>query len=115
MNLLQGNIRVVCRLKPTAMGIPDLKYDEETVSIRTDKGDKLFRFQRVFGPETTQDMMFSASKHMIQSAIEGSQIMIFTYGATGSGKTHTLFGAGDGVVPRSLDLIFEQQQIVSFF
>lgn len=43
------------------------------------------------------------------------QVCIFAYGQTGSGKTHTMLGNPDvpdegGVIPRSLEQVFESSQ-----
>jgi kinesin family protein C1 len=43
------------------------------------------------------------------------QVCIFAYGQTGSGKTHTMLGNPDipnegGVIPRSLEQVFECSQ-----
>lgn len=46
------------------------------------------------------------------------QVCIFAYGQTGSGKTHTMLGNPDipdegGVIPRSLEQVFQTSQSLS--
>lgn len=46
------------------------------------------------------------------------QVCIFAYGQTGSGKTHTMLGNPDipgegGVIPRSLEQVFQSSQSLS--
>jgi len=57
----------------------------------------------------SQEEVFSELAQLIQSAIDGKNVCVFAYGQTGSGKTHTMEGGdGDdeGVIPRSVNLIF---------
>lgn len=47
-----------------------------------------------------------------------AQVCIFAYGQTGSGKTHTMLGNPDipdegGVIPRSLEQVFQTSQSLS--
>jgi len=48
----------------------------------------------------------------LPAALDGHRVCIFAYGQTGSGKTWTMEGApgsaGAGIIPRSMDLIFER-------
>ena len=48
----------------------------------------------------------------MRSVIEGHKVCIFAYGQTGAGKTYTMSGNLEdhdhkGVIPRSVELIFE--------
>ena len=45
---------------------------------------------------------------MVQSALDGYKVAIFAYGQTGGGKTYTMEGDRDGVIPRAVDLIFRE-------
>lgn len=53
---------------------------------------KLFHFDCVFPPETSQSAIFEQVKPFIQSAMDGKNVCLFAYGQTGSGKTYTMEG-----------------------
>lgn len=80
-------------------------------------------FSKVFAsqPPTTspsvaeQDMSQSAffqhtSLPLVEALLQGESGLMFTYGVTNSGKSHTVMGnsepGGAGILPRSLDVIF---------
>ncbi|XP_024152502.1 kinesin-like protein KIF20B isoform X2 [Oryzias melastigma] len=68
-----------------------------------------FRFSKVYGPETTQRELFDGTvKDLVKDALEGRSSLVFTYGVTNAGKTFTFLGpdADAGILPRSLDVIF---------
>lgn len=46
---------------------------------------------------------------MVQSASDGFNVTIFSYGQTGAGKTWTLYGSGDqpGISPRTCEEVFD--------
>lgn len=67
-----------------------------------------FKFDVVFGPDSTQQDVFDDVSAFVQSALDGFQVCLFSYGQTGSGKTHTMQGgSGDarGLIPRSVEQI----------
>lgn len=59
-----------------------------SVSIK----DKQFFFDKVFGPESTQQDIFSVIEPLVQDILNGYKCTIFAYGQTGSGKTYTMSG-----------------------
>lgn len=68
-----------------------------------------FTFTEIFGPETTQkDFYLSAVDKTVQEFLNGQNCLVFAYGATNSGKTHTVQGPPDnpGVIPLALEIIF---------
>ncbi|XP_069710219.1 kinesin-like protein KIF20A [Phaenicophaeus curvirostris] len=68
-----------------------------------------FTFSQVFGPETTQSEFFEGSmKEIVRAHVNGVNGLVFTYGVTNAGKTFTIQGTSKdlGIVPRSLDVIF---------
>ncbi|KAL8195540.1 hypothetical protein R6Q57_025943 [Mikania cordata] len=124
---LKGNIRVFCRVRPLIFD--DAAEDEpKTVSFPTTtenlgRGVELlqhgqkhsFVFDKVFVPESSQEEVFVEVSQLVQSALDGYKVCIFAYGQTGSGKTHTMMGApgnddDKGLIPRSLEQIFECRQ-----
>ncbi|KAL8522749.1 hypothetical protein ACS0TY_012915 [Phlomoides rotata] len=123
---LKGNIRVYCRVRPFLSGKFDYlstvdHIDEGTIVINTlaknGKGRKSFTFNKVFGPSATQEEVFSDTRPLIRSVLDGYNVCIFAYGQTGSGKTFTMSGPKDltessqGVNYRALrDLFFLAEQ-----
>ncbi|CAM6020101.1 unnamed protein product [Sphagnum balticum] len=126
---LKGNIRVFCRVRPL------LPNDEEKESMPVVQyptsnelqGDGIellqatggqrhfFSFDKVFGPEVKQEQVFVEISQLVQSALDGYKVCMFAYGQTGSGKTHTMLGNPDvpgegGVIPRSLEQVFQSSQ-----
>ncbi|KFV77424.1 Kinesin-like KIF23, partial [Struthio camelus australis] len=68
-----------------------------------------YSFKEVFGTLVVQKKLFDVvAKPLVEDLIHGKNGLLFTYGVTGSGKTHTMTGSpGDGgLLPRCLDMIF---------
>lgn len=135
---LRGNIRVHCRIRPlmefdcgnedqgslgksgTRSEIVVHFVDDENVCCRTAKHNKVFEFERVFGPTETQNGVFDEVQPMLTSLLDGYNICIMAYGQTGSGKTHTMLGShknedynpsrdphrDEGVIPRAARELF---------
>ena len=137
---LKGNIRVFCRVRPplttaeraeaqifaySAMDPGKIEVSEQTLSVRGEQQVRKYEFNydRVFGPETTQEQVFEELSQLVQSALDGYSCCVFAYGQTGSGKTYTMEGptttstSGEvtpfaaespqrGVIPRTVEQIF---------
>ncbi|XP_072813050.1 kinesin-like protein KIF20A isoform X1 [Vicugna pacos] len=72
-----------------------------------------FTFSQIFGPEVGQASFFNLTvKEMVKDVLKGQNWLIYTYGVTNSGKTHTIQGTikDVGILPRSLTLIFNSLQ-----
>ncbi|KAH8053562.1 hypothetical protein JL722_9405 [Aureococcus anophagefferens] len=70
------------------------------------------RFDRVFDGDATQADVYGEIDDLVASAADGFDVCVLAYGATGSGKTHTMHGpasGGDeaGVVPRATRALAE--------
>ena len=117
---LQGNIRVLCRVRPilaveTASGeardVTEIPSPEDLIITRDDRNGKskvAFEFDRVFAPAATQAEIFEAVAPVVTSVLDGYSACIFAYGQTGSGKTHTMEGPPEdrGVNFRALEEVF---------
>lgn len=112
---MKGNIRVFCRIRPLNDKEITRKesemvqaIDEFKVGFQVDGRQSVTDYDVVFGNDSTQEEIFEDTKRLIQSAVDGYNVCIFAYGATGSGKTHTIQGPEDnpGVCPRALSELF---------
>ncbi|ERE74597.1 kinesin family member 23 [Cricetulus griseus] len=68
-----------------------------------------YSFKQVFGTHTTQRELFEVvASPLVDDLIHGKNGLLFTYGVTGSGKTHTMTGSpgSGGLLPRCLNMIF---------
>ncbi|XP_057954144.1 kinesin-like protein KIN-14B [Malania oleifera] len=114
---LKGNIRVYCRVRPITLGksfsqlsmVKALDSSNVLLTLAENKS-KIYNFDKVFNPDSSQDEVFSEIEPVIKSAIDGYNACIFAYGQTGTGKTFTMEGTADnpGVVHRTLEALFKQ-------
>ncbi|XP_061098642.1 kinesin-like protein KIF25 [Conger conger] len=136
---LRGNIRVHCRVRPVLPfdGAPGQSVsgtsftlseevvqavNDDSVLVNSKSGssamNKMFEFERVHGPEDSQEAVFEEVKPLLTSLLDGYNVCIMAYGQTGSGKTHTMIGsqaedfAGldgaplQGIIPKSATELF---------
>ncbi|KAI3694582.1 hypothetical protein L1987_77549 [Smallanthus sonchifolius] len=91
-------------------------------SIAGKQIDRVFTFDKVFGPTAQQkDLYEQAVIPIVNEVLEGFNCTIFAYGQTGTGKTYTMEGeckrsksgpngelpSEAGVIPRSVKQIFD--------
>ncbi|NXG55106.1 KI20A protein, partial [Hemiprocne comata] len=68
-----------------------------------------FFFTQIFGPDVGQKLFFDETmKQVVKDVLNGQNWLVYTYGITNSGKTHTIQGSNKdgGILPRSLAVIF---------
>lgn len=114
---LKGNVRVFCRVRPLldkerrlrAAPVVSPALDRVLVTSSTGKR-KSFQLDKIFLPASGQEDVFAEVGPLVKSALDGHNVCIFAYGQTGTGKTFTMEGTKDapGVVPRTLELLFQQ-------
>ncbi|XP_066491552.1 kinesin-like protein KIF23 isoform X2 [Tiliqua scincoides] len=117
---LKDPVGVYCRVRPVA--VPDQECCIEVVSSTTvqvhppdgyrragEYKEVQYSFKEVFSTDVAQRQVFDVvARPLVEDLIHGKNGLLFTYGVTGSGKTHTMTGSpGDGgLLPRCLDMIF---------
>ncbi|KAE8618578.1 hypothetical protein XENTR_v10009421 [Xenopus tropicalis] len=115
-------VGVYCRVRPLSPSDQECCIEvinETTVQLHPPDGCKANRngeyketqysYKQVFGTQVTQKELFDVvSRPLVEDVIRGKNGLLFTYGVTGSGKTHTMTGSpGDGgLLPRCLSMIF---------
>jgi kinesin family protein 15 len=118
------SIQVFIRVRPPD---PHLKTDLDNAQILdvsppdsilfNSKEPKTFTYDRVAGPASTQEEVFSnVGRPIIESCMRGYNGTIFAYGQTGSGKTFTMMGPPEesdaftqelrGIIPRGFEYLF---------
>ncbi|KAK7364078.1 hypothetical protein VNO80_12449 [Phaseolus coccineus] len=119
---LKGNIRVYCRLRPFLPGqkekqsiVEHIGENDLVVANPAKQGKealRTFKFNKVFGPTSTQAGVYADIQAFIRSVLDGFNVCIFAYGQTGSGKTYTMSGPNNasiedlGVNYRALNDLF---------
>lgn len=124
-----GHIRVAVRVRPLPSGEAGIieVAGEGAIAIRKEAatGGNQFlttqqgrveerSFDRVFGPDARQEEVYSwTCEPLIEDAMtQGRNATVFVYGATGAGKTHTMFGAEgedqEGIIFRAVRDVFDQ-------
>ena len=80
-----------------------------------------YKFDRAFADDGTQsDVYEQTTQSSIKTVLRGENVTVFAYGATGAGKTYTmfgdesaggskqLFGSRRGIIPRAIADLFRQ-------
>ena len=68
-----------------------------------------YTFTGVFDESVSQKKIFhTVTMPLVEDLLHGKNSLLFAYGVTGSGKTHTMNGENQdgGIIPRCLDVIF---------
>jgi len=132
---MKGKIRVYLRVRPFSNGEAErgckeavVKDGKQSICVKGASGPdskKSYEFDSVFGggmkDGNSQEDVFTDTKHLITSVVDGYNVCIFAYGQTGAGKSFTMIGAGDigksvnddgtfdqlaGIAPRAVTELF---------
>jgi hypothetical protein len=85
----------------------------DTKSVRIKNQNQIIQLDRIFGQSANQDDIYTEiAQDTIKDILVGYNGTIFTYGQSGSGKTHTMYGQDiwddelKGIIPRSIEHLF---------
>ncbi|KAH8907310.1 kinesin-domain-containing protein [Coniochaeta sp. PMI_546] len=85
--------------------------------IDSPQGRKLFVFDRVFGPDVTQEGIWEYLSDSVNAFTQGYNVSLLAYGQSGAGKSYTMGTSGPdeqgdmevmGVIPRAANALFEK-------
>lgn len=114
---LRGNVRVFCRVRPMPSRAGEAAAATfcmpDATSLRLDDAKSgashTFTYDRVFDAHSAQADVFAEVSQLVQSALDGYKVCLFSYGQTGAGKTHTMLGCGSGeqrgIIPRAVEKV----------
>ncbi|EDW79806.1 uncharacterized protein Dwil_GK17824 [Drosophila willistoni] len=126
-NEVKDTVNVFCRLRPLqlevdlsslrvidsktiCMNSPDQQLQDHRPYCRQQQQNEiLYKFKDIFESDASQREVFAAvAQPLVENLIRGRDSLLFTYGVTGSGKTHTMTGdlRNRGILPRCLDQLF---------
>lgn len=95
-----------------------MKIDREAAEISIlqprQETTKTFTFNRIFTEETQSEFVKEVCGPVIERALTMKQgYLIFSYGVTNSGKTHTILGthAEPGILPYLVKKLSEHEQV----
>ncbi|KAI1337632.1 kinesin-domain-containing protein [Xylariaceae sp. FL0016] len=120
-------VRVRPPLKPTDPGFDLIPQrfqrsmvdttSRTSISIDAPQGKKVFVFDRVFSPDTTQEGVWDYLQESVGAFLQGYNVSLLAYGQSGAGKSFTMGTSGPseqgdldsmGVVPRAATALFEK-------
>lgn len=108
----KGQIRVYCRIRPLSAS-EQRRGDHNVLQIIDDMSLSLpngstFACDGIYAP-ANQEKIFEDCRDLVQSAADGRNVTIFSYGNTGTGKTFTMYGnsSDDGIAQRTVREVFK--------
>eukprot|EP00794_Sanderia_malayensis_P019402 gene19402-21325_t len=116
----QDPVEVYCRVRPVGRDDEESCVEvlnDQTIQLNPPKFSKAgakidnmqCTFKRIFEESVDQQEVFqTVAMPLIDDLINGKNGLVFMYGITGSGKTHTMSGvpSNAGLLPRCLDVLF---------
>ena len=104
------SINVFIRARPLKSGpscIEGIEKDDKSINLKKDFEIRKFKFSHIFREIDDQETVFKkTAAPILESVISGYNGCIMAYGQTGTGKTHTILGKRDGLLPKCLEYIF---------
>jgi len=98
-------VSAACRTRPLSsykeseLGTRALSVDGTEITVEDSLGrSRKFKVDRILD-EAKQEDLFLAAAPWVEHAASGGSSCVFAYGATGSGKTHSILGEGDETSP----------------
>jgi centromeric protein E len=118
MQKIDNRIKVFIRPRPLfpSESKDSFHYSSSTISLKApiSKTQSSFTFDKVFSPSSdTLEVFESTTKEILDHALEGYNGTVFAYGQTTSGKTHTMIGSSNGIIPQSLNYLYEKLQKIN--
>lgn len=120
------NVTVYARFRPPIGTCTHIMTDHESKGliskkmkfysnqVKRDFEKRRFLFNRVFkGKNNSQENVFNkVGKPIVESVLRGFNGSILAYGQTGTGKTYTMIGKQNGILPLSVKhmLLFKEKQ-----
>ncbi len=77
----------------------------------TKKEERKYTFHKIFGPDSNQEEVFTNSvTPLLEKYLTGESCVLFAYGMTNAGKTHTIQGSTSlpGILPKLVNAILER-------
>ncbi|KAF5304400.1 hypothetical protein FQA39_LY19007 [Lamprigera yunnana] len=114
----QNMVQVFCRLRPLKNDyiIPSIKLiSPTTLKVSSESKTKVLQkdynyiFKHVFTSYSTQREVFNkVALPLLEDLVNGKNGLLFSYGITGSGKTHTFTGepSNPGIIPTCINTLF---------
>lgn len=118
---LRGNVRTIIRVRPflpcDKEASPAFQFHPNGRGLVLAANEKLnhkFSYDKVFPCESGQQQVFEEVQQLVQSALDGFNVCLYSYGQTGSGKTFTMQGCGGGddrgIIPRSVEQVLSEAE-----
>ncbi|XP_067936666.1 kinesin-like protein KIF20A [Watersipora subatra] len=125
LNILLDNMKVFLRVRPLKEAEKNddegcFAIDGSTVELSAPKNSKAFlhrggkdlhsfKFNQIYDEFISQNVLFeNGMLSTMKEFIDGQNSLVFAYGVTNSGKTHTMLGShkDPGIIPRALNTVF---------
>ncbi|XP_058290420.1 kinesin-like protein KIF19 [Hylobates moloch] len=116
--LEEGAVVITHKVGDQMVVLMDPGEDPEDVARTHRSRERTFIFHRVFDQHASQEDVYAATiQHLVEGVISGYNAMVFAYGPSGAGKTHTMLGvdAEPGIYLQTLTDLFQAQDILSMF
>lgn len=122
----ETNMKVFIRIRPT-----DKTSDTNTITVLSDTTivtnapesskraqytkmeERHYSFTGVFGPDSSQEDIFGqVTEPLLDRFIKGESCVLFAYGMTNAGKTHTIQGTtkNQGILPRLVSGVLDKME-----